>query len=99
MDGAGATAGAASGRVRAAADRAGPPREDTVRPVTDGLDRTSRIVESPLLLAKAERPGFVSPEPVRLGEPTADVFVKALAKGHRGGRVGLRPTRAAPPRR
>ncbi|MEU6704560.1 sensor histidine kinase [Streptomyces wuyuanensis] len=58
-------------------------REETVRLVTDELDRMSRIVEDLLLLAKAERPDFVSPEPVQLGELTADVFVKARALGER----------------
>lgn len=59
-------------------------REETVRLVTDELDRMSRIVEDLLLLAKAERPDFVSPEPVQLAELTADVFVKARTLGDRG---------------
>ncbi|MFH8615885.1 ATP-binding protein [Streptomyces sp. NPDC017979] len=58
-------------------------REQTVRIVMEELDRMSRIVEDLLLLAKAERPDFVSPEPVQLGELTADVFVKARALGER----------------
>ncbi|MFI6643859.1 sensor histidine kinase [Streptomyces sp. NPDC050504] len=58
-------------------------REETVRLVTDELDRMSRIVEDLLLLAKAERPDFVTPGPVQLGELTADVFVKARALGER----------------
>ncbi|MER6997770.1 ATP-binding protein [Streptomyces sp. NPDC000410] len=58
-------------------------REETVRLVTDELDRMSRIVEDLLLLAKAERPDFVRPEPVQLGELTADVFVKARTLGER----------------
>ncbi|WP_078888908.1 sensor histidine kinase [Streptomyces sclerotialus] len=58
-------------------------REETVRLVTDELDRMSRIVEDLLLLAKAERPDFVSPEPVQLAELTADVFVKARTLGER----------------
>ncbi|MEU3300587.1 ATP-binding protein [Streptomyces sp. NPDC006678] len=58
-------------------------REETVRLVTDELDRMSRIVEDLLLLAKAERPDFISPEPVQLGELTADVFVKARTLGER----------------
>ncbi|MDN3295482.1 ATP-binding protein [Streptomyces ficellus] len=56
---------------------------ETVRLVTDELDRMSRIVEDLLLLAKAERPDFVTPEPVQLAELTADVFVKARALGER----------------
>ncbi|MFF7390493.1 ATP-binding protein [Streptomyces scabiei] len=58
-------------------------REETVRLVTDELDRMSRIVEDLLLLAKAERPDFVSPEPVQLAELTADVYVKARTLGDR----------------
>lgn len=58
-------------------------REETVRLVTDELDRMSRIVEDLLLLAKAERPDFVRPEPVQLAELTADVYVKARALGDR----------------
>ncbi|WP_181384076.1 ATP-binding protein [Streptomyces sp. NWU49] len=58
-------------------------REETVRLVTDELDRMSRIVEDLLLLAKAERPDFVTPEPVQLAELTADVFVKARTLGAR----------------
>ncbi|MDQ1020207.1 sensor histidine kinase [Streptomyces afghaniensis] len=58
-------------------------REETVRLVTDELDRMSRIVEDLLLLAKAERPDFVSPEPVQVAELTADVYVKARTLGDR----------------
>lgn len=38
-------------------------REETDRLVTDELDRVSRIVEDLLLLAHAERPDLVTPEP------------------------------------
>lgn len=62
-------------------------REETVRLVTDELDRMSRIVEDLLLLAKAERPDFVSPAQVELAELTADVFVKARALGDRDWRL------------
>ncbi|WP_181810519.1 sensor histidine kinase [Streptomyces ipomoeae] len=58
-------------------------REETIRLVTDELDRMSRIVEDLLLLAKAERPDFVRPEPVQLAELTADVYVKARTLGER----------------
>lgn len=58
-------------------------REETVRLVTDELDRMSRIVEDLLLLAGAERPDFVRPEPVQLAELTADVFVKVRTLGDR----------------
>ncbi|MGW9492814.1 sensor histidine kinase [Streptomyces prasinus] len=62
-------------------------REETVRLVTDELDRMSRIVEDLLLLAKAERPDFVTPEPVQVAELTADVFVKARTLGERDWRL------------
>ncbi|AXK32766.1 sensor histidine kinase [Streptomyces armeniacus] len=62
-------------------------REETVRLVTDELDRMSRIVEDMLLLAKAERPDFVSEEPVELAELTADVYVKARALAPRDWRL------------
>ncbi|MHB9754208.1 sensor histidine kinase [Streptomyces sp. BYX5S] len=62
-------------------------REETVRIVMEELDRMSRIVEDLLLLAKAERPDFVTPEPVQLAELTADVFVKARALGERDWRL------------
>lgn len=76
-------------------------REETVRIVMEELDRMSRIVEDLLLLAKAERPDFVTPEPVQLAELTADVFVKARALGDRDwklaevaeGEAGLDPQR------
>ncbi|MEU9703257.1 ATP-binding protein [Streptomyces sp. NPDC047981] len=58
-------------------------QRETVRLVTDELDRMSRIVEDLLLLAKAERPDFVRTETVQLAELTADVFVKARALGDR----------------
>ncbi|WP_407564403.1 sensor histidine kinase [Streptomyces sp. 184] len=58
-------------------------REETLRLVTDELDRMTRIVEDLLLLAKAERPDFVEPEPVQVAELTADVFVKARTLGER----------------
>ncbi|MFC9130276.1 ATP-binding protein [Streptomyces sp. NPDC057099] len=62
-------------------------REETVRLVTDELDRMSRIVEDLLLLAKAERPDFVTPEPVQVAELTADVYVKARTLGERDWRL------------
>ncbi|MFD9056451.1 MULTISPECIES: sensor histidine kinase [Streptomyces] len=72
-------------------------REETVRLVTDELDRMSRIVEDLLLLAKSERPDFVTPGPVRLAELTADVYVKARTLGERDwvldGHTDLRPDR------
>ncbi|WP_320775196.1 ATP-binding protein [Streptomyces sp. CRN 30] len=77
-------------------------REETVRLVTDELDRMSRIVEDLLLLAKAERPDFVTPEPVQLAELTADVYVKARTLGERDwqlAEVADRETHAVDPQR
>ncbi|MET9833238.1 ATP-binding protein [Streptomyces sp. NPDC006385] len=62
-------------------------RDETVRLVTDELDRMSRIVEDLLLLAKTERPDFVVPEPAQVAELTADVFVKARTLGERDWRL------------
>ncbi|MFF7165120.1 ATP-binding protein [Streptomyces sp. NPDC008086] len=62
-------------------------RDETIRLVTDELDRMSRIVEDLLLLAKAERPDFVVPEPAQVAELTADVFVKARTLGDRDWRL------------
>jgi signal transduction histidine kinase len=71
-------------------------REETIRLVTDELDRMSRIVEDLLLLAKAERPDFVTPEPVQLAELTADVYVKARTLGDRDWRLTEVADREAP---
>lgn len=51
-------------------------REEVVRLCTDELDRMTRIVEDLLLLAKADRPDFVSPSPVSLAELTSDIDSK-----------------------
>lgn len=62
-------------------------RDETIRLVTDELDRMSRIVEDLLVLAKTERPDFVVPEPAQVAELTADVFVKARTLGERDWRL------------
>ncbi|MDR7301935.1 sensor histidine kinase [Haloactinomyces albus] len=51
-------------------------RADTIRLCTDELDRMARIVEDLLMLAKADRPDFVTPEPVSLAELTSDIDAK-----------------------
>ncbi|GAA2450812.1 HAMP domain-containing sensor histidine kinase [Actinomadura vinacea] len=58
-------------------------REETVRLVTDELDRMSRIVEDLLLLAKAERPDFVQLQWVPVTELTSDIYAKVRALGDR----------------
>ncbi|QUG99479.1 HAMP domain-containing protein [Saccharopolyspora erythraea] len=52
-------------------------REEVVRLCTDELDRMTRIVEDLLMLAKADRPDFVTPAPVSLAELTSDIEAKA----------------------
>jgi len=49
----------------------------------DELDRTSRLVEDLILLAKARRPDFVQPGPVDVAQLTDDVLDKAVALGQR----------------
>ncbi|GAA3966031.1 HAMP domain-containing sensor histidine kinase [Actinomadura viridis] len=58
-------------------------REETMRLVTDELDRMSRIVEDLLLLAKAEQPDFVQLQWVPVMELTSDVYAKVRALGDR----------------
>jgi signal transduction histidine kinase len=54
---------------------------------TDELDRMARIVDDLLVLAKAERPDFVRPQPVELAELTSDVDAKVRALGDRDWRL------------
>jgi two-component system, OmpR family, sensor kinase len=49
---------------------------DTVALVDDELDRMNRLVSDLLLLARAEQPEFVRPQPVDVAALTADVFGK-----------------------
>ncbi|MCW2614055.1 MAG: integral rane sensor signal transduction histidine kinase [Frankiales bacterium] len=53
----------------------------------DELDRTSRLVEDLVLLAKARRPDFVVHEPVDVALLTDEVLDKAVALGPRQWRV------------
>ena len=52
-------------------------REAMVNVITDEIDRMNRIVEDLLLLARSERPGFLSMEPVDIAELTEDVHRRA----------------------
>jgi two-component system OmpR family sensor kinase len=52
-------------------------RSATVALVVDELDRMRRIVDDLLLLAKAERPDFLTPGAVELADLTVDVVSKA----------------------
>jgi signal transduction histidine kinase len=56
-------------------------RAETIRLVTDELDRMSRIVDDLLLLANAEQPDFIQPHPLDLAEFTDEMAAKAAAFG------------------
>ena len=58
-------------------------RAETMALIHDELDRMSRIVEDLLLLAKAERPGFIEVEAVDLATLGPDLLAKASALGDR----------------
>jgi signal transduction histidine kinase len=58
-------------------------REQTIELVTDELDRMARLVDDLLTLARSERPDFVQPEPIRLGEFATEVLSKATSLGER----------------
>ena len=58
-------------------------RAETMALIHDELDRMCRIVEDLLLLAKAERPGFVEVEAVDLAALGPDLLAKASALGDR----------------
>jgi len=60
-----------------------PLAESTREIVFDELDRMARIVDDLLLIAKAERPDFVVPGPVDLGDLTREVLDKARPLGDR----------------
>jgi signal transduction histidine kinase len=51
--------------------------QSTVALVTDEITRMNRLVEDLLVLARAERPGFLSVEPVDIAELTAEVHRKS----------------------
>ncbi|RRO13798.1 HAMP domain-containing protein [Saccharopolyspora rhizosphaerae] len=58
-------------------------RDEVVRLCTDELDRMTRIVNDLLVLAKADRPDFVSPTAVSLAELTSDIDAKVRSLGDR----------------
>ena len=72
--------------------------------LADEVDRMSRLVSDLILLAKAGRPGFITPHPVDLDELTGSVLAKARALGDRAwesdgvGVVTLRADEHPPPR-
>ena len=72
-------------------DTGDPDEVDAVRAlVLDELDRMSRLVDDLTLLAKAERPDFVRPGPVDLGEVTDDLVTRLPALGDRAWTVDAR---------
>ncbi|NJM74574.1 MAG: HAMP domain-containing histidine kinase [Acaryochloridaceae cyanobacterium RU_4_10] len=52
-------------------------REETVALVLDELDRMNRLVEELLLLAKTERPDFLHPEDIEVGDLMQEMHLKA----------------------
>jgi len=76
-------------------------RAETLALVTDELDRMARIVDDLLVLAKAEQPDFVHPEPIELSDVTTELLVKARALGDRDWRLAAcgEGTIAADPQR
>jgi signal transduction histidine kinase len=60
----------------------------TVALVDDELERMNRLVSELLLLARAEQPEFVRPQPVDVAELTAEVFGKVQRLGERDWQLG-----------
>jgi signal transduction histidine kinase len=58
-------------------------RAEMITIITDEIERMDRIVEDLLLLARAERPGFLNVAPVDLADLTADVHRRAVSLGER----------------
>jgi signal transduction histidine kinase len=67
-------------------------REAMIRVITDEIDRMNRIVEDLLLLARSERPGFLTMEPVPIAELIDDVHRRASVLCSRNWLVGSHPT-------
>ena len=73
------------------ADPEAPLPVDTRDIVFDELDRMGRIVEDLLVIAKAERPDFVIPGPVDIGDLTEEVAAKARPLADRTWEVRAAP--------
>jgi signal transduction histidine kinase len=54
-------------------------RRETIELVTDELDRMARLVDDLLLLARAQRPDFLRPEPMALEDFAEEMLAKASA--------------------
>jgi two-component system OmpR family sensor kinase len=62
-------------------------RRETIELVTDELDRMSRLVNDLMLLARAQRPDFLQPEPIDLSDLTRELFAKASTLAERDWRL------------
>jgi signal transduction histidine kinase len=71
-------------------------RERTMGIVRGELDRMARIVEDLLVLAKAEQPDFVRPEPTEVADFTTALMVKSQALGDRRWRLDACATGVVP---
>ena len=58
-------------------------REETIALVTDELDRMSRMVNDLLMLARSDRPYFLTMEPIDLCDLARELHAKASALGER----------------
>jgi signal transduction histidine kinase len=58
-------------------------RAETIALVMDELDRMSRMVNDMLMLAKANQPDFLHPEPVEIEALTREIYSKCSALGDR----------------
>jgi signal transduction histidine kinase len=65
-------------------------RRETLELVSDELDRMTRLVNDLLTLARAERPDFLQPEPLRLADFTHELYAKATTLGDRRWTLHLR---------
>jgi signal transduction histidine kinase len=65
-------------------------RDAMVKVITDEIDRMNRIVEDLLLLARSERPGFLTLEPINVAELTDDVYRRASVLCERAWGLGRR---------
>jgi signal transduction histidine kinase len=66
-------------------------REAMSRVIIDEIDRMNRIVEELLLLARSERPGFLTMEPVKVAELIDDVHRRASVLCSRAWITGPHP--------
>src|SRR5688500_14159405 len=63
-------------------------RRETLELVDDELDRMGRLVNDLALLARAQRPDFLQPQTIDMGDLTRELFAKASALAQRDWRLG-----------